>query len=548
MDYSTAPAPTTAYDTGSNAAAAARDTSRDGFKNKLEYYALTHFAPLWRCVGRTRWLSKKVNSILVNSAVNKTRSRPHPFSTRSQYTSWESLTDRAWSSRHLPACTPADLPDIKAVAALFRRPAGQARFSPKSTYLFPCFAQWFTDGFLRTDDNDRRMNTSNHEIDMCALYGLRKQNTLALRLMSEERGKRGRLKSQMIGDEEYPLFLFEDDGATIKPEFASLGLPLRFAKNWPAEKARTIFAVGGDRVNSSPQTAMLNTLFMREHNRICGLLEAKNPSWDDERVFQTARNIVIALLIKIVVEEYINHISPYHFRFAADPSAAWDARWCRPNWIAVEFNLLYRWHSLVPDQLHWRGRDVATEELSLDNRSLIDVGLARAFDMTSRQTACEVGMFNTPNFLLHAEEMSIQQGRINQLATYNDYREAMSYPRVTAFEQISGDPRVVEGLRSLYKTPDRVEYYVGLFAEDTRLNATVPALIGRMVGVDAFSQALTNPLLSRHVFHEGTFDKIGFETIGETRSLRDIVVRNVRSVPDDLLVVMTRPGWTYARA
>ena len=23
--------------------------------------------------------------------------------------------------------------------------------------------------------------------------------------------------------------------------------------------------------------------------------------------------------------------------------------WNRSNWIAVEFNLLYRWHSLVPD-------------------------------------------------------------------------------------------------------------------------------------------------------------------------------------------------------
>ncbi len=385
--------------------------------------------------------------------MNKTRNRPHPFSTRSSYTSWESLTDRAWSGRHLPASAPTGLPDIKDVVELFRRPAGQARFSAKSTNLFPSFAQWFTDGFLRTDDKDRRMNTSNHEIDMCPLYGLRKQHTVALRLMSDERGKRGRLKSQIIGDEEYPQFLFEDDGTTMKPEFAVLGAPLRLPANWPIEKRRTLFAVGGDRANSSPQTAMLNTLFMREHNRICGLLEAKNPSWDDERVFQTARNIVIALLIKIVVEEYINHISPYHFRFAADPSAAWNSRWCRPNWIAVEFNLLYRWHSLVPDQLHWDGREVATQELSLDNRPLFDIGLARAFDATSRQTACELAMFNTPDFLMTAEEMSIQQGRTNQLATYNDYREAMSYPRVTAFEQISADPRVVEGLKTLYKTP-----------------------------------------------------------------------------------------------
>ncbi len=65
-----------------------------------------------------------------------------------------------------------------------------------------------------------------------------------------------------------------------------------------------------------------------------------------------------------------------------------------------------------------------------------------------------------------------------------------------------------------------------------------------MVGVDAFSQALTNPLLSQHVFNAETFGKIGLEIVGETRSLRDIVVRNVKSAPDDLLVTMTRPQWS----
>ena len=37
-------------------------------------------------------------------------------------------------------------------------------------------------------------------------------------------------------------------------------------------------------------------------------LDARNPLWDDERVFQTARNILIPMFIKIVIEQYINHI------------------------------------------------------------------------------------------------------------------------------------------------------------------------------------------------------------------------------------------------
>ena len=41
------------------------------------------------------------------------------------------------------------------------------------------------------------------------------------------------------------------------------------------------------------QTAMMNTLFLREHNRLAGMLAAKNPTWDDDRLFETARNIII---------------------------------------------------------------------------------------------------------------------------------------------------------------------------------------------------------------------------------------------------------------
>jgi prostaglandin-endoperoxide synthase 2 len=48
----------------------------------------------------------------------------------------------------------------------------------------------------------------------------------------------------------------------------------------------------------------------------------------------------------------------------------------------------------------------------------------------------------------------------------------------------------------------------------------------RLVAIDAFSQALTNPLLSEHVFNRGTFSKPGWKAIDETKTLRDIVVRN----------------------
>lgn len=517
-----------------------RDGSRDGLRNRLEGWLLTNLAPAWRVINASETLSKYANRILINNAVNKTRSRPHPFSTMSNYTSWPSLTEKEWYARHLPEFTWQRLPPVEEVLNLFRRPSEGIKLSPKSTYLFASFAQWFTDGFLRTRDGDRRRNTSSHQIDLSQLYGSASPATYAVRLNSNKRGERGRLKWQLVRSEEFAPFLFDDDGVTRKSGFEALPEPVRLRPEWPREKRATLFAFAGDRANTTPQTSMLNTLFLREHNRVCGEIEKRHSEWDDERIFQTARNTLIVMLIKIVVEEYINHIAPYYFRFRGDPSVAWTARWNRPNWIAVEFNLLYRWHGLVPDSISWGGKVVPANEMLLDNRPLLELGLSKAFGTTSRQGAGMISVFNTPNFLLTAEAGGIQQARDCGLASYNDYRQAMSYPRVNHFEQISGNRAVVDMLRLLYGTPDNVEYHAGIFAEDVRENGAVAPLMGRMVGIEAFSHALTNPLLSEHVFNESTFGSVGWGVIRSTTCLQDLVSRNASG---EVLVTMTRPEW-----
>lgn len=310
------------------------------------------------------WADKFASNLVINHLVNSAPNRPHPFSTASDYTSWKSLTDKTYQGRQLPPGPPANPPPVNEVMQLFHR-TGAQKLSPKSTCLFPAFAQYLTDGFIRTGIPAqsetpliRTRTSSNHEIDLCPLYGRTEQQTSILRLNDDTNGRRGRLKSQMIGNEEYSPHLFIDGGGRVDPTFAGLDPPLWGPSNEPpADPAilASLFAVGGDRVNTTPFSAMMNTLFLREHNRIAGELERNNPGWDDEHVFQVARNIVIAMFIKIVVEQYINHITPLPFNLVADPSVAWAADWNRPNWITAEFSLLYRWHSLMPDAIQWPG-------------------------------------------------------------------------------------------------------------------------------------------------------------------------------------------------
>ncbi len=522
-------------------AAAARDTSRDGLRNRVEVTLLAGLRPFWAFVNGRPWLARFFNRLIVDNAVLKAPTRPLALSTMAVYTSWASLTDKTWFSRYLPPAGQDGLPPVDAVASLFKlRPERAPQVSDRSTLLFTSFAQWFTDGFLMTDA-DRRRTRTRHQIDLGQVYGLTGSVTAALRCNSQQPGKRGKLKSETTPTGEWAPRLYDQAG-NRNSDFTLVPDPVQLPGDWPPEQKATLFAFGGERANSTALTAAIGTLFLREHNRLCSMLERNNPSWDDERVFQTARNINIVQLLKVVVEEYINHISPYWFRLLADPTPCYKAVWNRENWIPVEFNLLYRWHSLVPKQARWGASTVEMAALRFDNRPLLTDGLVTALESASRSKAWRIGLFNTAPMLEAVERASIQQGRDNQLARYNDYRAAMKYPRVTRFEQISGDPLVVAELRRVYGDVDRIEYFVGLFAEELPERSAVPSLIGRLVAADAFSHALTNPLLSPHVFNEATFTAEGMRTITQTSRLRDILARNDTLRPD-AFISMDQDGY-----
>ncbi|MDX6741256.1 peroxidase family protein [Actinocorallia sp. A-T 12471] len=519
----------------------ARGIASDGAVNRLRFLALTHARPLWRLAETSPPLRRRLNATLIDQAVREMPARPEPLSTLAPYASWTSLTDRTYAGRHLPPVADAERgrPSVDKAADLFTR-EGPMDPCPRSTVLFAYFAQWFTDGFLRgesTEPRDPRRSTSNHEIDLNPLYGLDERATHAIRAHEG-----GLLKSQLINGGEFPPYLCQN--GEVKPEFAALSA-VRM-EMLPPERRDTLFALGGDRANLQIGFTLMTVLFLREHNRVARLLAEHNPGWDDERLFQTARNIVIVEVIRIVVEEYINHITPYHFRFLLDPGLGRSlarAPWHRQNWASVEFNLVYRWHSLIPGSLDVGGRELPMAQTLFGSALIPGPGLGRLFEDASEQRAGRIGLFNTDPALRDVEVSSIADGRALGLAAYNDYREHCRFPRVRRFDQVSGDPRVHEALADLYGDVEDLELYVGLFAEEPgSARAILPPLLTKIIAIDAFSQALTNPLLAPRVANAATFTRLGMEIIGGTRRLSDVVHRNVPEDPGPRFVSMTWRG------
>ncbi len=495
-------------------------------------------------LARVGWLHRRVNCAIIERYAGNGNPRPRPFSLRMPFTSWPALTDRRYTGRQLGEDTEdRPLPDAAAVSGLFERDGAEIR-SEDTSLLFAYFAQWFTDSFIRTDPETAttgwRRNRSNHEIDLCQIYGQSEDATWRLR---ERSG--GRLKFQLIDGEAFPprLLAPETTAETLifaDPEFEGLHDPGRLRAalaNVPETALPRLFATGLEQGNATPGNIVLTTIFLRAHNHVAGILAAAHPLWIDDQVFETTRNVMIVLLLKIVLRDYISHVASIDFPFLLDPDVGETRNWKRSNWISIEFGLLYRWHALVPNALRIGETALPVESVLWNPDLVTGTGIGPLLSAASRQPAGRIGLANTPAFFTRPTEMvldgesfrmSIQEKTIEiarraRLRPYNAYREAFGLPRIRSFAELTRDARLADRLAGLYRSVDDLDWYVGIFAEAHDAHAMLGELALRMVAFDAFTHIFGNPLLAKGVFLPPTFSRTGFDLIERTESFRQIV-------------------------
>ena len=134
-------------------------------------------------------IGTKVNHALQDAASSSGNYRPYVMSTKADYTSFDTLMDRTYFGRHLPPVSQEyieSLPPLDKIRTLFERPGGQQVMCPKSTLLFPTFAQHLIGSFINTKIDheateknggqvifDWAKTYSRHDIGLSPLYGMK---------------------------------------------------------------------------------------------------------------------------------------------------------------------------------------------------------------------------------------------------------------------------------------------------------------------------------------------------------------------------------------
>jgi hypothetical protein len=255
----------------------------------------------------------------------------------------------------------------------------------------------------------------------------------------------------------------------------------------------------------------LHALFAREHNVVCDELHAHYPSWTPERVYQTARLVVAALIAKIHTVEWTPAILATEAidlglktNWNGPPSNDWITKlgiWLMdahssvgipattpdhngvPYSLTEDFVTVYRLHPLIPDDYrfldHTDGHLIRTcgfNDLSgtAADEQLRGLGLESMLYSFGRGHPGAITLHNYPaalrDFVRDGEHIDLSvvdlvRSRRRGIPRYNDFREGLHKPRVRDFEQISTNPESVRRMQELYRSVDDVDTMVGLFAE-----------------------------------------------------------------------------------
>lgn len=249
-----------------------------------------------------------------------------------------------------------------------------------------------------------------------------------------------------------------------------------------------LYLAGDIRVNEQTGLIAMHTLFVREHNRVAGQIEAANPSWSDEQVYQRARKIVGAEVQAITYNEWLPALTGAHGlgSYAGyDPTADGSIN---TAFSTAAFRI---GHTMLNDQLQRFNADgsvFAGGHLSLFQQFFNPTSIQGAGNLEAVlrglgiQEANEIDtqtIDGVRNLLFGGTNgrdliaVNLQRGRDHGIPDYNTLREDVGLARVTSFSEITSDAAIAAAMQSVFGDVDHIDAWIGLFAEDHLAGASM---------------------------------------------------------------------------
>lgn len=256
--------------------------------------------------------------------------------------------------------------------------------------------------------------------------------------------------------------------------------------------------------------SLLHHVFTLEHNAICDRLRAEYPRWDDERLFQTARLVNAALIAKIHSLEWSQNLldnppvrkglaftwwGPLGKRVATTigrlpwelltgiPGTRTDHHGV-PFAMTEEFVSVYRMHAfMMPDEFSVYAVGGIEPEVRLPVSDILGAGartVLERYDVPKLLYSFGVNIpgdlrlgnyapvFQTLRMdpqapIIDLATIDILRDRERGVPRYNDFRELLHLPRIRSFKELNAE--WAEDLEKVYRSVDRIDLMVGLFAE-----------------------------------------------------------------------------------
>lgn len=253
------------------------------------------------------------------------------------------------------------------------------------------------------------------------------------------------------------------------------------------------FDAGDERVNEQLPLTVTHTAFMREHNRIADYLYQENPHWDDERLYQESRKILVAELQHIIFNEWlpvvlgrkVMHVYGLDL-VESGYYQGYDEKVNPSIRLAFQAAAFRFGHSILPDVIerynkyHKKIEAIRLSVLLRQPYELYKPGAVDSFLLgLINQEAARMDAEITTEVTNHLFErpgshfgrdlaaINIQRGRETGLPGYNVFREYCGLNKVKYWSELAGsfDNRTIYRMQKLYKHVDDVDLWSAGIAE-----------------------------------------------------------------------------------